>query len=270
MGDSRSASAGGSPALRRVRHSRASRPRRSKTSSDSCAGLFRGEVVIGHDGPAGKLPGLAPRRVVRRRHPARVRRVRAELARARGPLLRHGRAPHVLHRRDGRAVRRARYARRPKRPAAIPRRCGSGRATRRVHDGLPEELRLKKTVGRLATYLQGYGDLLVETNSWDPEVFDALSRRQRRRRRSLARSTPRPTPPRSNTSRRCCPTSGSNRPRPATPERCAERVLRQFDLGVDGVIMHGATPTELEPVVESYRTLRPADRFDKLDPNPGR
>src|SRR4029450_1343279 len=38
-----------------------------------------------------------------------------------------------------------------------------------VHDGLPEDLRLRKTVGRLATYLQGYGDLLVATNGWDPE-----------------------------------------------------------------------------------------------------
>ena len=40
-----------------------------------------------------------------------------------------------------------------------------------MHDGLPEPLRLKKTVGRLATYLQGYGDLMVETNGWDPEVL---------------------------------------------------------------------------------------------------
>ena len=40
-----------------------------------------------------------------------------------------------------------------------------------VGDHLPEELRLKKTVARLATYLQGYGDLLVQTNSWDPAVL---------------------------------------------------------------------------------------------------
>src|SRR5690606_10059318 len=55
-----------------------------------------------------------------------------------------------------------------------------------------------------------------------------------------------------------------------SPQRCAERVLRQFDLGVDGVIMHGATPDELAPVVEAYRAIRPAGRFDHLDPNPGR
>ena len=54
------------------------------------------------------------------------------------------------------------------------------------------------------------------------------------------------------------------------PQRCAERVLRQFDLGVDGVIMHGATPDQLAPVVAAYRDLRPSGRFDGLDPNPGR
>ena len=40
-----------------------------------------------------------------------------------------------------------------------------------IGDHLPEELRLKKSVGRLATYLQGYGDLLVRTNGWDPAVL---------------------------------------------------------------------------------------------------
>lgn len=34
-----------------------------------------------------------------------------------------------------------------------------------------EEQRLRKTVGRLATYLQGYRDLLVATNRWDPGVL---------------------------------------------------------------------------------------------------
>ena len=38
-------------------------------------------------------------------------------------------------------------------------------------DHLPEALRLKKTVGRMATYLQGYGDLMVKTNGWDPAVL---------------------------------------------------------------------------------------------------
>ncbi len=37
-----------------------------------------------------------------------------------------------------------------------------------------------------------------------------------------------------------------------SPEQCVAAVRNQFDLGCDGVIMHGATPTELTPVVEAY------------------
>jgi hypothetical protein len=55
-----------------------------------------------------------------------------------------------------------------------------------------------------------------------------------------------------------------------SPDHAARRVLRQFDLGVDGVILHGATPTELAPIVAAYRSIRPPHRFDGLDPNPGR
>ena len=57
----------------------------------------------------------------------------------------------------------------------------SGRAAVRVWscfatigDHLPEPVRLKKTVGRMATYLQAYGDLMVRTNDWDPAVLDAF------------------------------------------------------------------------------------------------
>ena len=46
-------------------------------------------------------------------------------------------------------------------------------------------------------------------------------------------------------------------------------MLDQFDLGADGVILHGATPAELAPVVDAYRAVRPAGRFDALPANPG-
>ena len=41
-----------------------------------------------------------------------------------------------------------------------------------VGDHIPEDLRLKKTVGRLASYLRGYGDVLVKANGWDPAVLE--------------------------------------------------------------------------------------------------
>ncbi|TGD70314.1 TIGR03857 family LLM class F420-dependent oxidoreductase, partial [Mangrovimicrobium sediminis] len=40
-----------------------------------------------------------------------------------------------------------------------------------VGDHIPEEQRLKKTVGRLASYLRGYGDVLVRANDWDPAAL---------------------------------------------------------------------------------------------------
>jgi alkanesulfonate monooxygenase SsuD/methylene tetrahydromethanopterin reductase-like flavin-dependent oxidoreductase (luciferase family) len=39
-----------------------------------------------------------------------------------------------------------------------------------------------------------------------------------------------------------------------SPARCAKAVRGQLDLGADGVILHGASPSELAPVVEAYRT----------------
>ena len=34
-----------------------------------------------------------------------------------------------------------------------------------------------------------------------------------------------------------------------TARQCTESILRQFDLGADSVILHGATPVELEPIL---------------------
>jgi hypothetical protein len=33
-------------------------------------------------------------------------------------------------------------------------------------------------------------------------------------------------------------------------------VKRQLDLGADGVILHGAAPHELEPIIPAYRQIR--------------
>ena len=42
-----------------------------------------------------------------------------------------------------------------------------------------------------------------------------------------------------------------------SPEQCAKRVVDQFDCGADGVILHGASPAELEPIVKAYEAIRP-------------
>ena len=230
--------------------------------------LFRGEVVMGHDGPAGSYPVLHLDSSFDEDIPIGF------VAFGPNSLAFAGRAVDmvVLHtfftdetvERCVRSVRQAAEGA-GRDPASV--RIWSCYAT--VHDGLPDDLRLKKTVGRLATYLQGYGDLLVETNGWDPAVL------ARFRADPVVSSFPGAIDAKADTPTlehvaTLVPDEWLEPSATGTPERCAERVLRQFELGVDGVILHGATPTELAPVVDAYRTLRPAGRFDELDPNPGR
>lgn len=247
-------------------------PRITTAQLEDMAGLlrrlFRGEVVVGHDGPAGRYPILHLDADFDEDIPLGL------VAFGPNSLALAGRAMDmvVLHtfftdetvERAVATVRRA-AEEAGRDPASV--RIWSCYAT--VHDGLPEELRLRKTVGRLATYLQGYGDLLARTNGWDPAVLERF------RADPVVSSVGGAIDAKADTATlehiaELLPDEWLEPAATGSPQRCAERVLRQFDLGVDGVIMHGATPDELAPVVEAYRAIRPAGRFDHLDPNPGR
>jgi len=228
--------------------------------------LWRGETVLGHDGPAGRWPVL-------RLDPSFDEAIPL-LWTAFGPrsLALGGRLfdAVVLHTFFGdetlvRCVQTVKLAAEAagRDPASV--RVWSCFAT--VGDHLPEELRLKKTVGRMATYLQGYGDLLVRTNRWDPAAlarfrsdpfvagfrgaFDQLATTSELERVAAL-----------------IPEEWLAAAATGSPERCAQRILGQLDLGADAVILHGASPAELAPVVTAYRKLRPAGRFDRLPANP--
>jgi hypothetical protein len=41
-----------------------------------------------------------------------------------------------------------------------------------------------------------------------------------------------------------------------SPQQCAQAVRAQLELGADGVILHGATPSELEPIIAAYTPRR--------------
>lgn len=121
-----------------------------------------------------------------------------------------------------------------------------------VGDHLPEELRLKKTVARLATYLQGYGDLLVATNGWDPEVL------RRFRADSVVASVPGGIDHKATTDQiehiaTLIPDEWLEPSATGTARQCVDRIRKEFDYGADALIMHGATPDELEPIVTAYR-----------------
>ena len=51
---------------------------------------------------------------------------------------------------------------------------------------------------------------------------------------------------------------------------CADRIKDQLDLGADSVVLHGATPDELAPVLAVWRANRDPSRFAHLTANPGR
>jgi alkanesulfonate monooxygenase SsuD/methylene tetrahydromethanopterin reductase-like flavin-dependent oxidoreductase (luciferase family) len=121
-----------------------------------------------------------------------------------------------------------------------------------VGDHLPEEVRLKKLVGRMATYLQGYGDLMVETNRWDREPLERF------RSDEVVTSVRGAIDQVATTDQlehiaTLLPDEWLAPAATGSPERCAEAIRGQLDLGADAVILHGASPDELAPVVKAYR-----------------
>ncbi len=138
-----------------------------------------------------------------------------------------------------------------------------------VEESVPEDLRLRKLVGRLATYLQGYGDVLVRANRWDP---DAL---QRFRADSLvtgyagAFDAVGTVDELTYLREQVLPAAWLAASATGSPSQCADRIQDQLDAGADSVILHGATPAELEGVLAAWRGRR-APELDDLPANPGR
>jgi probable F420-dependent oxidoreductase len=121
-----------------------------------------------------------------------------------------------------------------------------------IGDHLPEQLRLKKTVGRLATYLQGYSDLLVNTNGWDPVVL------RRFREDPVVTSISgaidhKATPEQIEHIATLIPDEWLEPAATGSAQQCVDRVRQEFGYGADAVIMHGATPDELDPIIKAYR-----------------
>lgn len=230
--------------------------------------LWRGETIIGHNGPSGSWPVL-------RLDPSFDEDIPVILS-AFGPnaLALGGRVFDgvLLHTyfTDETLVRCVETVKRAaeeagRDPATV--RVWSCLAT--VHDDLPYDVRLKKTVGRLATYLQAYGDLMVETNNWDPGVLAAFRADPLVAGFRGALDQDGTTEDLEHVAS-LIPDEWLAPAATGTPEQCAAEVLRQMDLGADSVILHGASPSQLAPVVEAYRALRPAGRFDRTPANPGR
>ena len=141
-----------------------------------------------------------------------------------------------------------------------------------VTDDLPEEARLRKLVGRLATYLQGYGEVLVRANGWD------LAALQRFRDDPLVQGYPGAFDAVGTTEQltylrdEVLPAQWLTASATGSAADCAGRILDQLDAGADSVVLHGATPDELAPVLRAWdavpatRPVRPPARQPRMEP----
>jgi probable F420-dependent oxidoreductase len=212
--------------------------------------LFRGEVIVGHKGPAGSWPVLHLDATLSEHLPMGL------VAFGPNSLALGGRCfdEVVLHtfftdETTARCVQTVKRAaeKAGRDPATV--KVWSCFAT--VGDHIPADKRLMKLVGRLATYLQGYGDLLVRTNGWDAAVL----------KRILADpivSSVRGLDIVGTTEQleqvaKLIPDEWLASAATGSPQQCVAAIRNQFALGCDGVILHGATPAELTPIVAEYR-----------------
>jgi len=124
-----------------------------------------------------------------------------------------------------------------------------------VGDHLSESLRLKKTVGRLASYLQGYGDLMVSTNGWDPSVLERFRNDEVVQGIGGAIDSVATTAQLEHIAE-LFPDEWLASAARGSAAQCTETIRQQFTLGADRVILHGATPAELAPVVKHYKATR--------------
>jgi probable F420-dependent oxidoreductase len=213
--------------------------------------LWQGEVIFDHDGPIGKYPilFLDPefREDIRLAVVAFGPQTLALGGRVFDDVILHTYfTPETLQR----AVRTVKDAaeKAGRDPADV--RVWSCLAT--VGDHLPEELRLKKTVARLATYLQGYGDLMVSTNNWDPAVL------QRFRSDPVVTSIPggidhKATAAQIEHIATLIPDEWLEPSATGSARQCVDRIRKELGYGADAVILHGATPDELAPIITAYR-----------------
>lgn len=213
--------------------------------------LFRGEVIMGHDGPAGSWPILHLDATLDEHLPMSLVAFGPKSLELGGrcfdDVVLHTFFTNETTTRCVQTVKRA-AEQAGRDPASV--KVWACLAT--VGDHIAPDLRLMKQVGRLATYLQGYGELLVRTNGWDQQVLERILA-------DPVVSSVRGLDVVGTTEQlehvaELIPDEWLAPAATGTPAQCVAAIRNQFDLGCDGVIMHGATPAELAPIVAEYRS----------------
>lgn len=229
--------------------------------------IWRGETVIQHDGPCGSYPYLSMGAEYKEHIPMTFT--------AFGPnsLALGGRAfdAVVLHtffteETTRRCVLQVKEA--AEQAGRNPDHVKVWSCFATVGDHLPEGIRLKKLVGRMATYLQAYGDLMVKTNDWDPVILNRFREDEFVKNFRGAIDNLASTAELEHVST-LIPEDWLASAATGSVDSCVKSINEQFDMGCDGVILHGASPSQIAPIVEGYRAQRSSSRFVRMTNNPG-
>jgi 5,10-methylenetetrahydromethanopterin reductase len=236
-------------------------------ATDVLRKLWRGESFP-HDGPIGKFPHLFTMSPLNERIPILMVAIGPKSQEVAGRIA-DAVVLHTFMTDETVAAAVIRIRRSAEESGRDPSSVRIWACTAVVDDALPQDLRLKKTVGRLSTYLQGYGDVLVKTNGWDAAAL------QRFREDSVVKSVPGSIDQHASGEQlehirdKVIPAQWQAACVTGSARSCAEQVAKQFsDTGVDSIIMHGATPSQLANVVEAYKGVRPIN-IRRLPTNPG-
>jgi probable F420-dependent oxidoreductase len=229
--------------------------------------LWHGETILGHDGPAGRWPFLRLDESFDEDIPLLLAALGPKTMTFGGRVF-DGVILHTFFTDEALAecVERIRTG-----AESAGRDPASVRiwAVQAVLTDLPESDRLRMLVGRMATYLQVYGEALVAVNHWDPKVLadfrtapavlavkgtiDAVA-----------------TPSQLEAIAEHIPDEWLAASAVGSPAHVASRIEDQLRAGADGVILHASTPKQLATAVDAYRSIRPADRYAGRATNPGR
>jgi probable F420-dependent oxidoreductase len=228
--------------------------------------LWHGETLVGHSGPSGSWPWLSQDPGFSEDIPVILCALGERTLEVAGAVA-DGVVLHTFFADDTLAASVAAVRRGAEQAGRNPDDVRVWSVLATVGDHLGDEAKLRKLVGRLATYLQGYGDLLVRVNDWDPAVLAAL------RADPVVAGMPGAIDAMATTDQLAhiatlLPDEWLAAAATGTSAQCAARIAGQFDLGADGVVCHGVTPDELTPVLDAYRAVRPAG-FAAAPANPG-
>ena len=229
-------------------------PRITSAQLEDVAGLFRrlwhGEMVLGHDGPAGAFPYLHLDATFDLDIPLLLSAFGPNSLELGGRVF-DGVILHTFFSDETlqRCVRTVKEA--AERAGRDPDSVTVWSCYLTVGDWLDEPTRLRKTVGRLATYLQGYGDLMVRTNGWDPAVLERFRADEFVSGFRGALDAKATTAELEHVAT-LIPDEWLSAAAVGSAGHCAGKVHEQRALGADAVILHGAAPAELAPIVLAY------------------